>query len=111
VEAAVRRERTFGAPFLMLLSAVFGLAGDALNPPGRQWSASAAVAAIDAYRATVSPVLERTRLIRCRFEPTCSAYGREAVRRFGLFRGGALAAWRVVRCNPFSKGGYDPVPP
>ena len=110
METSARRERVFGGPFLFLFAATCALAGDAFNPPARQWSAKAAVAAIDAYRATVSPVLARTKLIRCRFEPTCSEYGRQAVARFGLVRGGALAAWRVLRCNPLSKGGYDPVP-
>jgi uncharacterized protein len=46
----------------------------------------------------------------CRYEPTCSAYAEEAVRRHGPVRGLALAAWRVLRCNPWSRGGYDPVP-
>jgi putative membrane protein insertion efficiency factor len=47
---------------------------------------------------------------RCRYEPTCSAYAAEAVRRFGAGRGLLLAAWRLLRCNPFSHGGFDPVP-
>jgi len=46
----------------------------------------------------------------CRFYPTCSCYGLEAVQKYGAIKGGALAAWRILRCNPFSKGGYDPVP-
>jgi putative membrane protein insertion efficiency factor len=58
------------------------------------------------YRRWISPGLPR----RCRYEPTCSAYAEEAIRRFGLARGGLLAAWRLLRCNPFSNGGFDPVP-
>ncbi len=47
----------------------------------------------------------------CRFTPTCSAYAVEAVMEWGVVIGLVLALWRIVRCNPFSKGGYDPVPP
>jgi putative membrane protein insertion efficiency factor len=47
---------------------------------------------------------------RCRYEPTCSSYASEAVGRFGPARGLLLAAWRLLRCNPFSHGGFDPVP-
>jgi uncharacterized protein len=46
----------------------------------------------------------------CRFYPSCSAYGLEAIQVHGLGRGSAMAAWRVVRCNPFHPGGHDPVP-
>jgi uncharacterized protein len=46
----------------------------------------------------------------CKYEPTCSHYAEEAVRRHGALRGLALAGWRLVRCNPWSRGGYDPVP-
>lgn len=46
----------------------------------------------------------------CRFTPTCSEYAYEAIQRFGALRGGALALWRVLRCNPFGGSGYDPVP-
>lgn len=46
----------------------------------------------------------------CRFEPSCSRYALEALRRHGPFRGTLLAVWRVLRCNPFNAGGYDPVP-
>lgn len=46
----------------------------------------------------------------CRFIPTCSEYALEAVDRFGVFRGGFMAFCRILRCNPFCKGGYDPVP-
>jgi len=57
------------------------------------------------YRRVISPAIPR----RCRYEPTCSAYALEAVREFGILRGLVLASWRVLRCNPFSHGGYDPV--
>lgn len=64
------------------------------------------LALIAAYRRWVSPAMRR----RCRYEPTCSAYAAESVRRFGAARGGLLATWRLLRCNPFSHGGFDPVP-
>jgi uncharacterized protein len=58
------------------------------------------------YRATLSGLLGG----RCRFEPSCSAYAEEAIRRHGAIRGSALAVWRVLRCNPFGRPGLDPVP-
>jgi uncharacterized protein len=64
------------------------------------------LALISVYRRSISRALPR----RCRYEPTCSAYATEAIRRFGPLRGSALAAWRLLRCNPFSHGGFDPVP-
>lgn len=64
------------------------------------------LALVAAYRRWLSPALPR----RCKYEPTCSAYAAEAIRRFGAARGLVLAAARLVRCNPFSHGGYDPVP-
>ena len=105
----VTREKRGG--LAVLLAALAGLAiGDAARPPAEQWGARLAIGGIDAYRATLSRALERTGLIRCRFRPSCSAYGREAIRRYGLARGGRLAATRILRCNPFAKGGEDPVP-
>ena len=62
-------------------------------------------APIDAYRRVVSPLLPA----RCKYEPTCSAYAAQAIREFGILRGFVLAAWRLLRCNPWSHGGFDPV--
>jgi uncharacterized protein len=64
------------------------------------------LAPIAAYQRLVSPALPR----RCRYEPTCSAYATQSIRRFGPIRGLLLACWRLLRCNPFSHGGFDPVP-
>ena len=47
---------------------------------------------------------------KCPYYPCCSQYGLEAIQKYGAIKGGALAVWRILRCNPFSKGGYDPVP-
>lgn len=58
------------------------------------------------YKAQVSPLLPDA----CRYTPTCSEYATEAVEQFGAFRGTLMAARRVLSCNPFSRGGYDPVP-
>jgi hypothetical protein len=46
----------------------------------------------------------------CIYTPTCSQYGIEAIEKYGVIRGVTLTAWRILRCNPFAKGGYDPVP-
>jgi uncharacterized protein len=53
----------------------------------------------------ISPAFPR----RCKYEPTCSLYAVQAIRRYGILRGLVLAAWRLLRCNPLSHGGYDPV--
>lgn len=45
----------------------------------------------------------------CRFKPTCSEYGYAAIEKYGIFRGGLKAIWRILRCNPFSRGGFDPL--
>ncbi|MEE1305405.1 MAG: membrane protein insertion efficiency factor YidD [Agathobacter sp.] len=58
------------------------------------------------YRKYLSPM----KSTKCPYCPTCSTYGLEAIEKYGALKGGALTAWRIVRCNPFSKGGYDPVP-
>jgi putative membrane protein insertion efficiency factor len=63
------------------------------------------LAPIRAYQRFISPAMPR----RCKYYPTCSAYAIDAVREFGVLRGLMLAGWRLLRCNPFSHGGYDPV--
>ena len=62
---------------------------------------------VQLYRRFLSPLKGQG---SCRFTPTCSAYCIEAVMEWGVFIGFALTAWRVLRCNPFCRGGYDPVP-
>jgi uncharacterized protein len=64
------------------------------------------LALIGAYQRWISPAISR----RCRYEPSCSTYALDAIRRFGVPRGALLASWRLLRCNPFSHGGFDPVP-
>ncbi|MBE7047503.1 MAG: membrane protein insertion efficiency factor YidD [Ruminococcaceae bacterium] len=57
------------------------------------------------YRKNISPMKPSC----CRFVPTCSQYAIEAIEKYGAFKGSILAIWRILRCNPFSKGGYDPL--
>jgi uncharacterized protein len=64
------------------------------------------IAAVRAYQWTLRPMLGAN----CRFTPSCSDYAVDALRRHGAARGSALAAWRILRCNPWTEGGYDPVP-
>ena len=66
---------------------------------------SVLVGPIRAYQRFVSPALPR----RCKYHPTCSEYAVQAVRTHGVLRGVVLAAWRLLRCNPWSHGGFDPV--
>lgn len=64
------------------------------------------LATIAAYKRWISPAIPR----RCRYEPSCSTYAAESIGRFGAVRGTLLASWRLLRCNPFSHGGFDPIP-
>jgi putative membrane protein insertion efficiency factor len=66
----------------------------------------ALLSVIRTYQRRISPAFPR----RCRYEPSCSGYALESIDRFGVLRGSLLAAWRLLRCNPFSHGGFDPVP-
>ena len=59
------------------------------------------------YQRNISPLKKYG---CCKYYPTCSHYAVEAIEKYGALKGGALAAWRILRCNPFSKGGIDPVP-
>lgn len=65
------------------------------------------LALIRGYQKVISPALPPD---TCRFYPSCSHYGYQAVYKYGAIKGGGMAAWRVLRCNPFNPGGYDPVP-
>mgnify|MGYP003825871823 CR=1 FL=1 len=64
------------------------------------------IAAIRLYQRFVSPLLGN----HCRFEPSCSRYAVEALEVHGVIKGGLYTCWRLLRCQPFCKGGYDPVP-
>ena len=64
------------------------------------------IALVKFYRKYISPLKPPC----CRYTPTCSQYGLEAIQKYGAFKGSLLALWRILRCNPFSHGGYDPVP-
>jgi uncharacterized protein len=63
------------------------------------------IAPIVVYRRVLSPALPR----RCKYEPTCSHYAVDAIKEYGILRGLVLGVWRLLRCNPWSYGGYDPV--
>ena len=99
-------KRVFAASALLVLL----LAIDLQQPAGDQWSARLAVGSIHLYQATLSRWYSRLG-IQCRFSPTCSHYGEEAIRRLGTARGGYLAMKRVFRCGPWTPlGTYDPPP-
>ncbi len=63
------------------------------------------VGLIKLYQKLISPLFPPS----CRFYPTCSEYAVQAITKYGAFKGGIKAAWRILRCNPFNKGGFDPV--
>jgi putative membrane protein insertion efficiency factor len=76
--------------------------------PGKiwNWPRLVVLSLIRLYQASVAKALPGD---TCRFYPSCSHYGYQAVYKYGVIKGGALAIWRVLRCNPFNPGGYDPV--
>ena len=65
------------------------------------------ISIIKFYQSSISPHMGKG---KCKYHPTCSHYAMEAIEIHGAFKGFFMAVWRVLRCNPFSKGGYDPVP-
>jgi putative membrane protein insertion efficiency factor len=71
----------------------------------KDWSRTVVLWLLRGYKWAISPML----LPSCRYTPTCSEYAMEAVDRYGVLRGAAMAIVRVLRCHPFAKGGYDPV--
>jgi putative membrane protein insertion efficiency factor len=75
-----------------------------VSAPAR-WARRAVIAPITGYQRFISPLFPR----RCKYEPTCSHYAAQAIGRFGILRGLVLAGWRLLRCNPWSHGGFDPV--
>ena len=77
-------------------------------PHGRGLAARGALFVIDEYRAHVSPRLRGR--VTCRFEPTCSAYGRAAIAKYGFAKGGAKTAWRIARCGPWTSPGTKDQP-
>ena len=79
-----------------------------VSPPVRS-PRLAAIGAIAIYRVAISPLIHAINGPACRFEPSCSAYARDAIAHYGIVRGGAMAIWRIARCNPMGGHGYDPV--
>ena len=71
----------------------------------KRWFRAVFLAPIRVYQRLISPALPR----RCKYEPTCSRYSVQAIEEYGILRGLVLAIWRLLRCNPWSDGGYDPV--
>jgi putative membrane protein insertion efficiency factor len=73
----------------------------------KNWPRLAVLGVIRLYQETISRGLPEG---TCRFYPSCSHYGYQAIYKYGIMKGMPMAAWRVLRCNPFNDGGYDPVP-
>ena len=82
-----------------------GCQGSGQSSPKLPWPRRCLIAVFRGYKRFLSPLLPPA----CRFVPTCSQYAMEAVEKHGVFRGLLLASWRLLRCHPLSKGGYDPV--
>jgi uncharacterized protein len=100
-----RRLRRAAAP-LLLVAAL--LAIDLARPPAEQASARLLLGGIHLYQATLSPRMAALG-VQCRFRPTCSHYAEGAIARYGALSGSLRAAWRIVRCGPWTRlGTYDP---
>ena len=100
------KKRALAAAAIILVA----IALDLRRPPSAQWSTAAAVGSIHLYQATLSPVYEKLG-VQCRFTLTCSHYGEAVVKKFGVMRGGWMAAKRVLRCGPWTPVGTVDQPP
>ena len=89
---------------------VTAIAIDLRRPPASQLTTRVAVGGIHLYQATLSPWYARMG-VSCRFEPTCSYYGEAVIKRYGVLRGGWMAAQRVFRCGPWTPAGTKDRPP
>lgn len=76
-----------------------------MTAPANRAARAAVVAPIKLYRKLISPLTGQ----RCKYYPSCSEYAVQSITKFGILRGLVLAGWRLLRCNPFSRGGFDPV--
>ena len=99
-----RRKYTLLALLIVMVIAMH----DFTVPRGHGLAARSAIFVIDEYRAHVSPRLRGR--VTCRFTPTCSAYGREAIRKYGFAKGASKAAWRIARCGPWTSPGTRDLP-
>lgn len=105
--ASVRRRRILRGWWIAAGTIVAWIGYDSLVPPARALDARIAIAAIDQYRAHLSPRLRA--VVVCRFTPTCSVYGRESIAHHGLLVGGVRTAGRLARCGPWTPiHTYDP---
>ena len=101
------KKRALAAIAMLLFIAI---ALDLRRAPASQWTTAAAVGGIHVYQATLSPIYAKMG-VQCRFTLTCSHYGEEAIKKYGVARGGYLAAKRVARCGPWTAPGtVDAVP-
>lgn len=108
-ESAPARPSSRRRRFLVAAAAALALLIlDLARSPERQWTARAELAAIGRYRSWISPLLSRGG-VRCRFEPSCSRYAEGAIRADGALVGTVRAAWRILRCGPWTAAGtVDP---
>lgn len=95
-----RRRKAAIVAFVLLVLLVIDLS----RPASAQVSARALIGAIDVYQATFSKV-NRSVGVRCRFTPTCSHYAEGAIGKYGAFKGTGMAAWRILRCAPWTPAG------
>jgi len=100
------KKRALAAIAIILVA----IALDLRRPPPEQWSTAAAVGGIHLYQATLSPLYGKLG-VQCRFSPTCSHYGEAVVKKFGVMRGGWMAAKRILRCGPWTPAGTIDQPP
>ncbi len=93
----------------LLVTLLVALVFDLSRAPEVQVSAWVLLSAIDLYQATLSPLMPAMG-VSCRFTPTCSHYGEESIRKYGAFSGSARAAWRILRCGPWTEPGTEDPP-